>query len=55
MKQRDEQFTILSALAMLLVILGHINWDILGRSPLLPYYSYHVMIFVFISGYFLQA
>ena len=54
MKQRDEQFTILSAVAMLLVILGHINWDILGRSPLLPYYSYHVMIFVFISGYFFK-
>ena len=54
MKQRDEQFTILSALAMLLVILGHINWDILGKSPLLPYYSYHVMIFVFISGYFFK-
>lgn len=52
MKERDTTFTILSAIAMVLVMLGHLGYDLLTFGGLFPYYSYHVLIFVFISGYF---
>ena len=55
MKNRNNTFTILSALAMLLVILGHLNFGCLSFCGLFPYYSFHVMIFVFISGYFYKS
>ena len=55
MKNRNKTFTILSAIAMLLVILGHIDCGALSFWGLFPYYSFHVMIFVFISGYFYNA
>jgi len=52
MNNRKLEFTILSAVAMILVMLGHLDYDILTFWGLFPYYSYHVMIFVFVSGYF---
>lgn len=49
---RNKTFTIMSCIGIILIVLGHLNWGILEFWGLFPYYSYHVMIFVFISGYF---
>lgn len=49
---RNKTFTILSALSITLILLGHLNCGILTIGEMFPYYSYHVMLFVFISGYF---
>ncbi|MCR5799081.1 MAG: acyltransferase family protein [Lachnospiraceae bacterium] len=50
--ERNKTFTILSCIGIVLIILGHLNFGILEFGGLFPYYSYHVMIFVFVSGYF---
>lgn len=52
MKQRNATFTTLSAIGIILIILGHLDLGIATFGGLFPYYSYHVMIFVFIAGYF---
>lgn len=52
MKQRNQTFTILSAIGILLILLGHLDFQILSFGGLFHYYSFHVMLFVFISGYF---
>ena len=51
-KERNLTFSILSCIAILLIILGHLDYNVLEFGGLFPYYSYHVMIFVFITGYF---
>ena len=51
-QERNLTFTILSAIGIFLIILGHLDFGILEFGGLFPYYSYHVLIFVFISGYF---
>lgn len=45
-------FGILSALAILMIVAGHQGYDILTVGGLFPYYSFHVSLFMFISGYF---
>lgn len=45
-------FGILSALAILMIVAGHVGYDILTVGGLFPYYSFHVPLFMFISGYF---
>lgn len=45
-------FGILSAFAILMVVAGHAGYDILTVGGLFPYYSFHVPLFLFISGYF---
>lgn len=45
-------FGILSALAILMIVAGHVGYDILTVGGLFPYYSFHVPLFLFISGYF---
>lgn len=45
-------FGILSALAILMIVAGHLGYDILTVGGLFPYYSFHVPLFLFISGYF---
>ncbi len=52
MKKRNTTFTILSAIGIILILLGHLDLNILSFAGVFPYYSYHVMIFVFIAGYF---
>ena len=52
LEARNKTFTILSCIGICLIILGHLNYGILEFGGLFPYYSYHVLIFVFISGYF---
>ena len=55
MKEKNLTFTILSAIGIVLILLGHLDFNILALGGLFPYYSYHVMIFVFISGYFSKS
>ena len=50
--KRNDTFTILSAIGIILILLGHLDLGILTFAGVFPYYSYHVMIFVFIAGYF---
>ncbi len=52
MKQRNETFVILSAFGILLILLGHLDFPLLSMGGLFHYYSFHVMLFAFISGYF---
>lgn len=51
-KQKNQTFLILNGIAILLVILGHLDFRILTIGGLFPYYSFHVMVFAFVSGYF---
>lgn len=56
----NYQMCILSAIGMIAVMLGHIDGGYINESPQgiitlggwLPYYSYHMPLFIFISGYF---
>ena len=52
MKQRNETFVVLSAIGILLILLGHLDFPLLSMGNLFLYYSFHVMLFAFISGYF---
>ena len=45
-------FGILSSLAIIMVVAGHADYNILTVGDLFPYYSFHVPIFMFVSGYF---
>lgn len=51
-RERDLTFTILSAVGIILILLGHLDFSVATFGGLFPYYSYHVLIFVFIAGYF---
>ncbi|MBQ7839011.1 MAG: acyltransferase [Lachnospiraceae bacterium] len=48
----NQQFCILSAIAMILVVMGHVDENLLTIGDLFPYYSFHIALFLFISGYF---
>lgn len=48
----NMQFAILSALGMFFVVDGHLNNSYLDIGGLFPYYSFHMPLFAFISGYF---
>jgi len=52
MKERNQTMSILTGIAIILVVLGHIDWNVLTLFGIFPYYGFHVLIFVFISGYF---
>ncbi len=45
-------FCILSGLAIIMVAAGHLGYDVMTAGGLFPYYSFHVPLFMFISGYF---
>lgn len=48
-------FGMLSALAIIMIVAGHTGYDILTVGGLFPYYSFHVPLFLFISGYFYRV
>ena len=48
-------FGILSAIAIIMIVAGHAGYDILTVGGLFPYYSFHVPLFMFISGYFYRG
>lgn len=51
-KEYNITFCILSGLAIIMIVAGHVGYDILTVGGLFPYYSFHVPLFLFISGYF---
>lgn len=51
-KQINTTMRILTGIAIIQVVMGHLDFDVLSIGGLFPYYSFHVMVFVFVSGYF---
>ena len=51
-KEYNMTFCVLSSLAIIMVVAGHIGYNIMTVGDLFPYYSFHVPLFMFISGYF---
>lgn len=51
-KQYNTTFGLLSGFAIVMIVAGHAGCDILSFGGLFPYYSFHVPLFLFISGYF---
>lgn len=51
----NAQFQLLMALGMLLVVFGHADCSMLDVWGMFPYYSFHMPLFVFISGYFYKT
>ncbi|MCM1267213.1 MAG: acyltransferase family protein [Bacteroidales bacterium] len=45
-------FGVLSAFAILMIVAGHAGYEIFTVGGLFPYYSFHVPLFLVISGYF---
>ena len=45
-------FGVLSGIAIIMIVAGHAGCDVLTVGGLFPYYSFHVPLFMFISGYF---
>ncbi|NBI92716.1 acyltransferase [Lachnospiraceae bacterium] len=52
--QTNNTFRIFSAICIILVVAGHEDFHIFDFGGMFPYYSFHVMAFLFISGYFYQ-
>lgn len=50
--KENRTFRILSAIGIILVVAGHLGYGLFEIGDLFPYYSFHVFIFLFISGYF---
>lgn len=53
--KNNTQFCLLSLLGILFVVDGHLSGGLFDLNGLLPYYSFHMPLFVFISGYFYQS
>jgi len=55
--QREENvtFRILSAIGIILVVMGHMGYNQFEFEMWLPYYSFHMALFAFISGYFYSS
>jgi len=59
-KSRNYQMSILSTFAIIFVVLGHIQFGVINMTETgtfygwFPYYSVHLPIFLFISGYFFK-
>lgn len=51
-KQINPTFRIFSSICIILVVAGHADFHIFDFGGMFPYYSFHVMAFLFISGYF---
>ena len=48
-------FGLLAGLAIIMVVAGHLGYEIMTFGGLFPYYSFHVPLFLFVSGYFYQG
>lgn len=55
MEERNRQFEIMSALAMLYTVMGHTGVSVGTIDWFFPYDSFHMPLFVFISGYFFST
>ena len=52
MQKINPSFRILSAFAIIFVVAGHADFGVFDIAGMFPYYSFHVGVFAFISGYF---
>ena len=43
--KRNDTFVILSAIGIILILLGRLDFPLLTMGGLFPYYSFHVMLF----------
>lgn len=50
--KENKEFRILSAIGIILVVAGHLGYNLFDIGGLFPYYSFHIFIFLFVSGYF---
>ncbi|MDO4304105.1 MAG: acyltransferase family protein [Bacillota bacterium] len=50
--KENREFRILSAIGIILVVAGHLGYNLFDIGGLFPYYSFHVFLFLFVSGYF---
>lgn len=50
--RENRELRILSAIGIILVVAGHLGYDLFDIGGLFPYYSFHVFLFLFVSGYF---
>lgn len=48
----NPSFRILSAFAIIFVVAGHADFGVFDIAGMFPYYSFHVGVFAFVSGYF---
>lgn len=53
--RENREFRILSAIGIILVAAGHLGYGLFDIGGLFPYYSFHVFIFLFVSGYFYKT
>lgn len=51
-EKENQELRILSAIGIILVVAGHLGYNLFDWGGLFPYYSFHVFIFLFVSGYF---
>ena len=55
MKQETNiPFCLLSVLGIIFVVDGHLNHSFFDIGGVIPYYAFHMPLFVFISGYFFR-
>lgn len=54
-RDNNMQFCLLSALGMIFVVDGHLGHSFFDIGGLFQYYSFHMQLFVFISGYFYRC
>lgn len=54
-KKYNVTFGILSAIGILCVVMGHMGCALLSVDNWFPYYSFHIHLFMFISGYFVHT
>ena len=51
-KKTNKKMMLLSCIGILLVVFGHTNNGLKFGNDIFPIYSFHMVLFVFISGYF---
>lgn len=51
-EKTNKKMMILSFIGIILVVLGHTGNQINMMGNIFPYYSFHMVLFIFISGYF---
>lgn len=51
-EKTNKKMMILSCIGIILVVLGHTGNQMKLASDIFPYYSFHMALFIFISGYF---
>lgn len=49
---KNKSFQLLSAIGIILVVFGHSKNSLLLFGTIFPFYSFHMALFAFISGYF---